>query len=117
MKFFSQKNIPVASVQQLQSLGIDITSISEDAPDISDTEVVNIAIREERTIITYDSDYGQLIFKYGYKPTSGVIFLRLQPQNPQHPAEIIENLVASNKVSFANALTVIDYNGIRQKPY
>lgn len=73
MKFLANENIPVSSVLHLRSIGFDITSIGEDAPGISDTNVMNIAIKENRTIITYDSDYGELIFKYGYKPKAGVI--------------------------------------------
>jgi len=117
LKFLANENIPVASVQHLRSIGFDITSIGEIAPGIADTEVIDIAIKEERIIITYDSDYGQLIFKFGYKPEAGVIFLRLQPEHPLHTSDIIEKLILSEKVSFKNALTVIDKNSIRQKSY
>ncbi len=40
---------------------------------------MKIAIKEGRTIITYDSDYGELIFKHGYKPYAGVILFVNNP--------------------------------------
>lgn len=79
-------------MQHLRSNGFDITSISEVAAGIDDTKVMNIAIKDESTIITYDSDYGELIFKYGHKPEAGVIYIRIQPKHPLHCAEIIATL-------------------------
>jgi predicted nuclease of predicted toxin-antitoxin system len=35
---------------------------------ISDEEVIELSIRQNRIIITFDSDYGELVFKHGYKP-------------------------------------------------
>ncbi len=34
---------------------------------------MTIAINEERTILTFDRDYGELTFKHNYKPEKGVI--------------------------------------------
>lgn len=74
MKFLANENIPISSVFRLRSSGFDISSIFEDAPGMVDEEVIQVAMKENRTIITYDSDYRELIFKYNYKPEAGVIF-------------------------------------------
>ena len=58
LKFLANENIPILSVAHLKSQGFDITAIGLDNPSISDEQVMKIAITEERTIITYDSDYG-----------------------------------------------------------
>ncbi len=81
LKFLANENIPFSSITYLKSVDFDIKSIGVDDPSISDKEVMNIAIKEDRTIITYDSHYGELIFKHGYKPSAGVIFIRSQPKN------------------------------------
>lgn len=78
---------------------------------------MNIAIEEMRTIITYDSDYGELIFKHGYKPKAGVIFIRNQPSDPLETAQIIEKLVLHENLTFEGALTVVDSNSIRQEKF
>ncbi|MBK8553833.1 MAG: DUF5615 family PIN-like protein [Ignavibacteria bacterium] len=36
-----------------------------------------IAENEKRIILTFDRDYGELIFKYNLKTDEGVIYLRL----------------------------------------
>ncbi len=93
MKFIANENVPISSVNYLKSKGYDVISIGVDEPGISDELVMNIAIEEGRTIVTYDSDYGELIFKYGYKPNAGVIFIRQQPSDPLETAGIIEKIL------------------------
>jgi len=78
---------------------------------------MNIAIEQDRTIVTYDSDYGELIFKYGFKPNAGVIFIRQQPTEPLETAKTIEQLMANTTLSVERTLTVVDSNSLRQKKY
>ena len=74
LNILANENIPTTRVNALKVAGFDIVANGIDNPSISDVQVMNIAIEELRTILTYDSDYGELIFKYGYKPPAGVIF-------------------------------------------
>ena len=77
MKFLANENFPYPSIIKLRQAGYDITSISEDSPSVTDNEVMQRAINENRTILTFDRDYGELIFKHGYRPLSGVIYFRI----------------------------------------
>lgn len=77
---------------------------------------MDIAIKEQRTILTHDSDYGELIFKHGYKPVKGVVYFRLSKFTPEEPAEILLELIELNYF-FENRLTVIDANSIRERMY
>jgi len=100
-------------------LEFDIRAIGSDYPGITGEEVIRIAIEEEekRTIVTYDSDYGELIFKYGYKPAAGVVYIRVQPTTPTDTARIIEKMAKDKNLIFNSTLTVVDAHGIRQKKY
>ena len=117
MKFLANENIPLTSVYYLKSLNYDIKAIGLDQAGITDQEVMKIAIEEVRTIITYDSDYGELIFKFGYRPEAGVIFIRFQPEQPLDTGKLVEKLVGESRIQFNRALTVVDSNSIRQKIY
>ena len=88
MKLLANENFPLKSILYLRSKGFDISSIGTDNPSIQDHEVMTIAIEEDRTILTFDRDYGELIFKQNYKPQKGVTLkygsrkmeqLRIQP--------------------------------------
>jgi predicted nuclease of predicted toxin-antitoxin system len=117
MKLLANENFPLKSIVYLKSKGFDISSIGADNPSVQDHAVMAIAIREERTILTFDRDYGELIFKYNFKPQKGVIYLRLDEYTAEEPGELIEALINKNEFDFDNALTVLDKNGIRQRKY
>ena len=76
IKILANENFPLKSVRLMYDAGFDIKAIGIDNPGITDKQVMAIAINEQRTIITFDRDYGELIFKFGYKPETGVIYLR-----------------------------------------
>ena len=69
----ADENFPLSSYNLLQNRGYDIEHILLNQPGIPDEEVINIAIESDRIILTFDSDIGELVFKFGYKPT-GVIY-------------------------------------------
>ncbi len=75
MRLLANENFPLTSVKILENAGYDIIYAGLNFKGILDNEVINIAIKEERTIITFDRDYGELIFKKGYRPRAGVIYL------------------------------------------
>jgi predicted nuclease of predicted toxin-antitoxin system len=117
MKLLANENIPLASVQYLIAEGLDIKSVGKEFKGISDREVIQLAIEEERTIITFDRDYGDLIFGHGYKPPCGVIYLRWKTFNPDDPGKYIASVIMKSQIDFSYALTVIDEDSIRQRRY
>jgi predicted nuclease of predicted toxin-antitoxin system len=117
MKLLANENIPLASVQFLRSCGLDIKAFGQEFSGISDQEVIQLAIEEERTIITFDRDYGELIFKHGYRPPFGVIYLRWKTFKPVEPGKYLISIIQKSQIDFSYALTVIDEDSIRQRKY
>lgn len=117
MRFLANENFPLLSVIFLRGIGYDITHIGQDYSGITDTEVIQIAIKEERTILTFDKDYSDLVFKHNYRPEKGIIFFRLVEFDPKEPGQILELVLKSNDFDPERALTVIGRNAIRQKKY
>jgi predicted nuclease of predicted toxin-antitoxin system len=117
MKLLANENFPLKSVVYLKNKGYDISSIGFHAPGITDRAVMEIAIKENRTIITFDRDYGELIFKHDYRPQCGVIYIRLEEYTAVEPGLLIDKLISSKEYDFRRALTVIDMRGLRQKRY
>jgi predicted nuclease of predicted toxin-antitoxin system len=104
MKLLANENIPKVSVLLLREMGYDIISIGEDNPSITDQSVMDIAEREQRLIITFDRDYGELIYKNNYKPPAGVLYLRPEISSPEEPAKIIHELLETLKPGTADRL-------------
>ena len=117
MKLLANENFPKASVLLLRSLGYDVASIGEDNPSISDQSVMQIASAEERIILTFDRDYGELIYKHNYKPQQGVIYLRLDKYSPEEPAIHVHELLTVLKIETERSLIVYDGINERQRKY
>jgi predicted nuclease of predicted toxin-antitoxin system len=63
MKLLANENFPLASVVYLRENGYDVAYIGEELKSIADITVREVALIEERTILTFDRDYGELIFR------------------------------------------------------
>lgn len=116
MRFLANENFAGPSVDWLRDRGVDIQWIAKTSPGISDQKVMAQAVAEQRTILTHDSDYGQLIFKHGYRPPEGVVYFRLSNFEPEEPAKILLDLIDTGH-DFIKRLTVIDANSIRERKY
>lgn len=117
MKLLANENFPLHSVSILENAGFDIKSIGQDYSGILDSEVIDIAIKEQRTILTFDRDYGELIFRKGYQPPKGVIYLRWDDFQPNEPGSYLIELFKSEDIQFDGMLTVISETNIRQRKY
>ncbi len=117
MKLLANENFPYKSIYYLKEKGYDVLSIGMDNPSVLDSEIMKIAINEERMIMTFDRDYGELIFRHNYKPEQGVIYLRLDKYQPHEPGLIIEEIITNKEIDLTRTLTVVDKNGIRQRKY
>ena len=115
MKLLANENFPYKSIHYLKEKGYDVLSIGMDNPSILDSEIMKIAINEKRIIMTFDRDYGELIFRHNYKPEQGVIYLRLDKYQPHEPGLIIEEIITNKEIDITRTLTVVDKNGIRKE--
>ncbi len=115
MKILANENVPYLSISILREAGIDIVAIGETYSGITDEQVMQLAIAEHRTIITFDRDYGELIYKHGFKPPEGVLYLRLRDFLPHEPALLILKLINSADFVLEGYFTVIDFESIRQR--
>lgn len=77
MRFLLDESADARLAPWLRSLGHDVTAIAVDHPaSLADLQVLAIARRERRILITDDRDFGEMIFAQGF-PHAGVIYLRL----------------------------------------
>lgn len=78
IKLLADENFPSASIDFLNLSGFDTRSILKQNPGISDKEIILLANQEDRLILTFDRDFGQLVFKEGVVAESGIFYFRLQ---------------------------------------
>lgn len=78
MRFLANENFPGDTVEALRQQGNNVSWIRTDAPGSTDIDVLAFAQSEERIILTFDKDFGELAFHSGLPASSGVILFRLR---------------------------------------
>lgn len=117
MRLLANENFPLKSSRVLRDGGFDIRIVGVEWAGITDREVMEIAIQEARTILTFDRHYGELIFRHGYRPPCGVIYLRWRKFRPEEPGRYLAEFFKNAETDFSYALTVIDEDTVRQRRY
>jgi len=94
MEFLANENFPLLSVMLLRNADYRVVSIAQESPGITDFEVLTRAHEENMVILTFDRDYGELIYKNRVLLPAGVVYFRFGPATPAEPADIIIRLTA-----------------------
>jgi predicted nuclease of predicted toxin-antitoxin system len=72
--YLADECVAGAIVQRLRSLGLDVTYAKELCRGSPDTEVLALATRSGRVLITHDLGFGELAIRLG-QPAAGVVIL------------------------------------------
>jgi predicted nuclease of predicted toxin-antitoxin system len=89
MVILADENFHGDAVYALRERGHDVVWVLELSAGISDEEVLALAQREKRMLVTFDKDFGELAFRKRLPASSGIILFRVTPRNPAHVVNIV----------------------------
>jgi predicted nuclease of predicted toxin-antitoxin system len=115
MRLLVDENIPSTSVAALRSAGHDVVAVAETCPGAPDAELLRVANQETRILLTFDRDFGALVYREGAAVPAGVILLRMVPQTPDEPAKLVSSLAERPELEFEGRFTVVDRERVRQR--
>ncbi len=115
MRLLADENVPLATIRRLRRAGHDVESVVDLGGGESDMEVLRRATASERLLVTFDRDFGRLVFRQGLPASAGVVLLGFQPRTPEETATILEPLLASEAERFRGRFTVVERERIRQR--
>ena len=95
MRLLADENFPLKTFHIFKDNGYDIEHIRFIKPSSPDTYVMEYAISQNQIILTFDSDFGTLVFQKGYKPI-GVIYFKTRFSLPDFPAQIVNKYLLYN---------------------
>jgi predicted nuclease of predicted toxin-antitoxin system len=118
IRFLADENFPLPSVHRLRSKGYAVASIAEDSPGITDLEVLARADRERRVVLTFDRDFGELLYRHNlqYKQLVGVIYLRFHPTTPTEAAEIVLAELHKPGFTIRRSYLIVERHQVRHRP-
>ena len=77
MQFLANENFPLDAVEAIRNLGHDVAWVRADAPGSKDRDILQRAVVEDRILLTFDKDFGDLAFQFGLPATCGIVLFRV----------------------------------------
>jgi predicted nuclease of predicted toxin-antitoxin system len=115
VRILADENFPSPIIRALRDKGHDVASVKEMMRGASDREVLARAQAEERLVVTFDKDFGELAFRSRLPATSGVILFRLSGPSPE-----VDNARAlaalESGLDWSGSFAVVTDDRIRLRP-
>lgn len=114
MRFLADENLEGPIVRRLRELGHDVLWIREDRPGVPDTDVLELAGREQRVLLTNDKDFAELTY-FKRLASTGIVLLRLPNFRSAGKAERLVAVLAQISDRLEGWFTVITAGATRRR--
>ena len=112
MNILADENFPRKAVEILRERGHDVLWVRTDLPGSTDRHIAQLANIERRTLVTFDKDFGELVFRFGLRPSAGVVLFRIRASSsPAIVAVIVQAL--ESRSDWIGHFSVIERDQIR----
>jgi predicted nuclease of predicted toxin-antitoxin system len=112
MRFLADECCDSAVVMALREAGHDVLSVGACIQGAEDTHVIELALREQRILLTEDKDFGRLVYAHGRR-TLGVIFLRYPIFARQQISRDVVELIRRRGESISGCFVTVQTGKIR----
>lgn len=93
-KFLANENVPASSIDAARKAGHDVAWVAESAPGATDDAVLQLSLAEGRVLVTFDKDFGEMVFRLGNAASCGVILMRPRLSSPVDLAQFTTAVLA-----------------------
>jgi predicted nuclease of predicted toxin-antitoxin system len=115
MRFLADACCDMAVVQALRAAGHEVLAIIEISPGAADRDIVQLAVADQRVLLTEDKDFGQIVHAQAAK-APGVVLLRYPATARLIIAEQVVELVRQRGDQLGNSFVVVEPGRIRILP-
>ena|SRR3989344_8239397 len=116
MKFLADVNIPQSVITYLTKLGHNVLDLKTVDKSATDTDVIQIAKKEGRVILTLDKDF--IVLTQFPKYQTATIAIRLKKQSPELILKYLDELLKNQKPKIlGNSLTIINKDLAESHPF
>ena len=112
IRFLADESCDFAVVRSLRAASYDIEAIVEIASGESDANIIEMAVKKNRILITEDRDFGELVYAH-QKQHGGIILVRYPSTARKGMAEAILDLVRQKSGTLVDCFVVVSPLKIR----
>jgi hypothetical protein len=113
MRFLANENFPGAAA--LEAAGHDVAWVRTAAPGTTDPDVLAWAAREERILLTFDKDFGELAKGSSLPRACGIVLLRMPMPKPGDVGQRLADLITARD-DWAGYFSIIEPGRVRMRP-
>ena len=114
LKLLANENVPSLLVARLRERGHDVRWALEESRGIADPLLLAEALLQGRVLLTFDKDFGDMVFQQGKGATCGVILIRVLGTKSQ--TELVRTVLPvleEHESSWSNHFSVIERHRAR----
>jgi predicted nuclease of predicted toxin-antitoxin system len=115
MRFLANENVEQPVVGWLRGAGHDVTHVSDVAPGATDQEILLLANREDRLLLTNDKDFGEMAYREN-RASAGILLLRLEAQDGAEKAARLSRILPLIENRLVGHFAVVTEARVRVRP-
>ena len=114
MRFLPDENFPRIAIAALETAGHDVALVRTIVLGSTDPQVLAIAIRERRILLTFDKDFGELAARSPLPAGCGVVLLRLPVPNSEAASERLAAQIGARR-DWDGHFSVVEPSRVRMR--
>jgi predicted nuclease of predicted toxin-antitoxin system len=114
-RLLANENVPYPALMLLRERGIEIESVMEDMRGATDAAVLAHACKQGQWLLTFDRDYGELVFANAAPAPPAIVYVRQGPYPPEQLADMVQALLQDAEFVVGH-LVVVSGRSMRRRP-
>lgn len=112
MRLLADESCDFTVVRALRTAGHDVIAVIEVMPEAEDEDIIALAVREQRVLLTEDKDFGQLVYAHA-RAVGGVILIRFPGNSRTTLPQVVSNLIKEKGEDLLGSFVVVQPGRIR----
>lgn len=114
-RYLANENFPALVVQHLRQLGNDVLYAAENMVGAVDPVILQTALAQDSVLLTFDRDFGELVYRQRQPSAPGIVLFRLQHLPPATMLSYVESFLVTAP-GLRTFFTVVSPGQCRQTP-
>jgi predicted nuclease of predicted toxin-antitoxin system len=107
LSFLADESCDFSVIRALRAVGYSVNAIAEISPSLPDEAVLELAVAENRLLITEDKDFGEWVFAHQHA-MAGVLLIRYPASMRSSVAVAVIDLIEGHGPDIVDSFTVLE---------